>query len=142
MSLKYRPKLKMFKNYNGTNTFDGFEARSYSWYVYAYVIEGQGFMVEKAYSSTTGTHMAELNEVLSGMPVTRILAPSGLNNLSTAVKEINDEIGELEVELTNKRNRNIQQRKDRIENLKTMLLDITKLVLMLENKKTNEIKAA
>jgi hypothetical protein len=130
--MKYYPRLKMFKNSSGTNTFDGHEARSYDWYVYAYVINGKVWKVEKAYSSTTAGHMADF-ATLAGYDAIRIMAPRGLNNLDDARLAISREIAELREQLLNKRNRNKEARQDRIDALEKMLLNIVELENALNN---------
>lgn len=137
--MKFYPKLKMFKNSNATNTFDGFEARSYSWYVYAYVIDNKVWICENTYSPTTSKHMGEFRSLVGyETEKTAIYAPRGLNNLGDARKSIASEISRLETELLSKRIRNRQERLDRIESLKIMLTNCDQLEAALANRSESE----
>ncbi len=134
--MKYYPKLKMFKNSSASNTFDGVEARSYQWYVYAYVIDEVVYRVEKSYSSTTSKHISSFNSLAGWNTLSLyIRAPQGLNTPGAAEYAIKDEIAELEEQLTNKRNRNRQQRLDRIEVLKNQLVLLAQLQTALNTRK-------
>lgn len=134
--MKYYPKLKIFKNSSATNTFDGFEARSYEWYVYAYVIDNVVYEVEKSYSPTTSGHISTFSSIVGhDMPRIYILAPNGLNNRDSARKEILEAIETLNEELANKRNRKRQERMDRIEILKLQLTHLDQLETLLANRK-------
>lgn len=140
--LKFFPRLKVFKNSTGRNVFDGTRSTSYDWYTYAYVFEKDGeqeiYMVEKAYSSTTGQHMGEFRNLL-GFPETKeILAPQGLSNLGAALREITREMNVLNDELKNPRCKK-ERRLKRIETLQAQILLVKELQERLEQK---EDKAA
>jgi hypothetical protein len=119
--LRYYPRLKLFKQPNGRNWFDGVEARSYGWYQYAHVLlNGEIVEVSKSYSNITTQHMSAFY-YLMGPAKYRVLAPRGLDHLGTARDAIKYEIKRLEGELKNPRNRNRQGRMDEIARLKAML---------------------
>lgn len=122
--MRYYPKLKIHKNSTGRNTFDGKEARSYGWHVYAIVLSnGEIVEVEKAYSSTTSKHISEFRSLIGYDKVVHCLqAPQGLQDLDSAKRSITRDIGDLEEQLQSKRIRNVQQRKDRIAALQKQLL--------------------
>lgn len=137
--MKYYPKLKMFKNSNATNTFDGFEARSFSWYVYAYVINGKTWICQNTYSPTTSKHMSDFRSLVGyDTEKTEILAPRGLNNLADARRAIKGRIEELETELKSKRVRKREERLNRIEELKVMLTHCDELESALANRSESE----
>jgi hypothetical protein len=120
--MRYFPKLQIFKNSTGINTFDGREARSYRWYVYALVLSDETIvMVERPYSPTTGKHMSAFRSLMGHADILRVLAPRGLGELETATRAIKGEIATLKVELLNKRNRNREGRLARIATLQDQL---------------------
>lgn len=133
--MKYYPRLKIFKGSSGNNTFDGLEARSYEWYVYAYVFKDKYYEVEQSYSPTTNRHISVFHSLVDGLDRVYIKAPVGLNHLDRAKESIESEIKDLNDQLNNKRNRNIERRKNRIERLEKMLLDLAELKTALAERK-------
>lgn len=121
--MKFYPKLKIFKNSTGRNTFDGKVARSYDWYVYAVVLSNDTVvMVEKSYGSTTSKHMNEFHSLIGyDRKFLRVLAPRGLNNFRDAAASIKSEIEEIQEQLLSKRIKKIQERHDRIAELQKQL---------------------
>lgn len=127
--MRYYPKLQIFKNPNGTNRYDGKVATSYDWYTYAIVLNDKEIvLVEKAYSNTTSKHISNFQSLV-GYDKTyyRVNASQGLGNLDVAIREINDEIKQLQAELLNPRNRNLDKRRYRISKLQEQLLTIQRL---------------
>lgn len=127
--MRYYPKLKIFKSSNGRNRFDGREARSYDWYVYAVkMTDGTVAEVRKSYSNTTSGHISKFWSIVGyKTPSIYITAPQGLGNLDRARNEIAYEIKRLETELANPRNRARQRRLDAIANYRTELRNIDRL---------------
>jgi len=127
--LRFYPKLKVFKNSTNSNVFDGTVARSYRWYVYAIVRpNGEIVMTENSYGPTTSRHMSEFTSLVDRSKIKRVRASRGLDNLNEVTAEIKASIANLESDLLNKRNRNIESRKDRIAELQQQLLTVAALI--------------
>jgi hypothetical protein len=131
--VKYFPRLKIWKS-GKNNEFDGTEARSYGWYVYAFKLTtGEFIGVERHYSSTTMQHMYKFSNQFVPRPKQgrlfdyEILAPGGLSDLQGAERAIAAEIAKLQAELANPRNRVLQARRDRIAKLQGMYKTIAML---------------
>lgn len=119
--MRYYPRLGIYKSPTGNNTFDGHEARSYNWYVYAVVaLNGTVYRTAQRYSVTTSKHESEFSGMVPGNTV-RILAPNGLKDMDSARAAIADRIATLTAELANPRNRARQRRMHEIERLQAML---------------------
>ncbi len=127
-ALKYSKKREQWENATKTNTWDGFEARSYDWYVYAYKIGEQLYMVDKSYSNTTSKHMSCLRELLKYPQDTKyVLAPEGLNNLGASIKAIDIELGTLIEALKNPKVRSRHTKLERVNELQIMRGDVEAL---------------
>jgi hypothetical protein len=73
MSLKFKPRKKIWENYNGTNTFDPetMTAYSYDWWLYLERVNGKLIFNNHYYSNATVKHQIQLKAVLAhlGIPV-------------------------------------------------------------------------
>jgi len=84
--LKWRPRLKHYKNSTGTNTFnpETLEAWSYGWWCYLKKIEGSLVYNRARYSNTTSRHQRELRSLLQELNIKIDLSvnhPTGLQGI-------------------------------------------------------------
>lgn len=130
--MKFYPRLGIFKNSTGVNTFDGTRAFSYDWYCYALKLaDGRWAVVETAYSNTTGKHISEWFS-LTGVrwdSVVRVHAPRGLTDTQAMRDGIAYEQNKLREEMARKgaHKTTNARRLQRIADLEAML-DVVTLI--------------
>ena len=112
-SLKYYPRLKVWKNTTGSVTFDPetFEAHSYTWWKFVCKIGDYIVLNTYSYSVSTSAHQAEVFSLLENKynincyyycedepknpNVIQIEAPDGLGKLHAAIRHYTGMIKEL-----------------------------------------------
>jgi hypothetical protein len=106
MTMKYFPKLKVWKNSNGNCTFDGKEAFSYNWYCIALVLDDGRIVVNgHNYSSTTANHINDVRRLLGYDNIIHLTAPRGLKNTEATEKSLLSEIEDIKEKLPRARAR-------------------------------------
>lgn len=142
MTLKYKPRKKIFENCTLNNSFDGVRGVSYGDWTYALKWkEGLYFVVDKPYSVTTGNHMYEFYKLI-GYDNTFIKIPNehfryGKLDLddSCLPQAIQEAIDAINVKLANKRIR--PKTRAALDEHKLQVLDSQKLY----NEYLSEIKS-
>lgn len=114
--LNYKSKSNFWTNSTGSNTFDPerCEARSFRWWPYIMKIKGKIVFNSYRYSSMTSKHQSDGRSLLKrlGLKITyTISAPKGLTDLDSAKRHAEYHIDRLIAELSNPRNRKIDERK-------------------------------
>lgn len=91
--IKYYERKNIYKNSNGTNTFnpETCEALSYGWWVYVKRINGKVVFNNHSYSVTTSKHQGEMRRLLRELDIEIDLfieAPNGLQELDSRHLEL------------------------------------------------------
>ena len=142
MTLKYKPRFKMWANSNKTNEVDekGKWARSYGWWYYFVEVEGYGILNMSRYSATTSRHQHDGKlELFSINPcIVDVVLRHTTANLTMPVHALDDEIinvrreiRDLEELIAKPRTRKTanQKRQYRIEELKLHIINVERVRL-------------
>lgn len=106
MSLQYKKRLGIYKNYNGSNMFnpDTFQAYSYDWWCYLKSFGGLKVFNTYSYSNTTCKHQSQMRKLLCDLGENldtywKIECPEGLhteNGLKSGIQLYSRRIADLE----------------------------------------------
>lgn len=120
----YRPRLKVYKNYNGSNWFnpETMTAISYGWWVYLKEINGKLVFNDYRYSVTTSKHQAQLRNLIGKVDHV-IHAPYGLQDLGSSIEYYNYQIKTL-TEAIEKPRSHKRKNEERMVDIKLIEKDI------------------
>lgn len=123
--MKFKVKANVFES--AQCTFDGSIAVSYGWYIFARrMADNTWLFTSHRYSMQTGRHINEVRGLLYGETINYVDAPGGLDHPESVRNEVMYSIRDMEAQLANKRNRNLEWRRSRLERLQAQLLLIDK----------------
>ena len=129
--MQYRPRLKVYKNYNGSNWFDPETetAISYGWWIYLKRINGKLVFNDYRYSVTTAKHQRDLRSIIGNVDHI-IHAPNGLQNLGSAIDHYEYQIKELYKAMAKPRSHNRKniERREEIERLEKDIETVRELM--------------
>lgn len=126
-TLKYFPRLNLYKASNVTFDPGTCQGYSYKWYRLVDKIGGTVVLNSYAYSNTTIRHIYKVRRVLEDLRIqyVEIEAPTGLQNLERASEHYQNKNGELLSKVNNprtKKEKNVQRYHELAQNGNKLLL--------------------